>query len=711
MSRVGVRSLAAAWGALVARRAWYFLGAWVLAVAVAAAFAPTTSRHLSAAGFETDTPATRAAALLRQQFPGRQAPVLFVVFTAQVPLSDPAYQAQISAYRTDLARLGEPFGATVSGPLAGPDQRSAALLMESSATPGGFISVADRVIALHHPGPATALVGGGAAVYDSFISDSESDLSQSERVSLPIALALLLVVFGGVVAALLPVLTGLATVTVAVALLGALARVHEVSIFALNISSVVGIGLGIDYSLLVVNRFREELRAGQEPEAAVDATMSTAGLSTLVSGGTVAIGFGSLSLSRLNVLWSMGVGGAMVVGLSVLASLTLIPALLAVFGHRVDKLALPFLRDRDTRPFWHALASRVMRRPLLYILLVLAVIGVLISPAHGLRLGVVGPESLPPQDPAARAAALAHSQLNLPSRSPIVVVASGVTDLATANLIENQLQAVAGAQNVIGPAQAGPQLARFFRPGFAVFEVTQPGADNDSSTHALLNRLRSIAWPRGVSVLLGGEAAGYQDFLSVLLGDLPRILATVLVLTFVLLGLAFRSVLLPLKAVLMNLLSVGAAMGVLTWIFQQGHLSEQLNFQAVGFVDSTTPVLIFAALFGLSMDYEVFLLSRIREEWLGGRSNADAVAAGLERTGQIITSAALILVVVAGTLALSHLAINKSIGVTIAIAVLLDATLIRLVLVPAMMRVLGDRNWWPAQRTWAAPAQDEQARQ
>jgi len=201
-----------------------------------------------------------------------------------------------------------------------------------------------------------------------------------------------------------------------------------------------------------------------------------------------------------------------------------------------------------------------------------------------------------------------------------------------------------------------------------------------------------------VRIELGGEAPAYQDFLRVLSGDFPVIFVTVLGLTLVLLGLAFRSLALPIKAVLMNLLSIGAAMGVLTWVFQEGHLAAQLNFQAVGFVDATVPVIIFAALFGLSMDYEVFLLSRIREEWLSGRSNAGAVATGMERTGQIITSAALILVVVVSTLAFSHLSLNKGFGITFAVAVLLDATVIRLTLVPAMMRVLGNLNWWPQRR-------------
>ena len=241
-------------------------------------------------------------------------------------------------------------GVSVQGPLIGRDGRTAGITLESNRDPDSFVSLGGRINAITVAGPAHAYAGGFAVVYDDFVVDSEHDLESAERISFPIALVLLLLVFGGVVAAGLPVLTGLATVTVAVALLGFVASMHTVSIFSLNVSSIIGIGLGIDYSLLVVNRFREEMRSGAEPAEAVATTVGTAGVATVVSGATVAIGFGALMLSGLNVLWSIGLGGALVVGCSVAASLTLIPALLAVFGHHIDRLTLPFTRDRDTAP-------------------------------------------------------------------------------------------------------------------------------------------------------------------------------------------------------------------------------------------------------------------------------------------------------------------------------------------------------------------------
>jgi uncharacterized membrane protein YdfJ with MMPL/SSD domain len=693
----------------VARRRLLFLAAWLAVFLAAGYFASGTSQLLSPAGFSTDTEAQRAADLLRTQFPERRGPVVYVVFQSEgTQVSDPTYQAQVAAWRADLQKLlasgGHGGDAIVQPSAPGTDGRTMALVVQSNSTPDHFVELGRQAERIHHPGPAHAYVGGLGAIYNDFIEGSEHDVQQSEVLSLPIALILLLLVFGGLVAGLLPVLTGLATVTVTVALLGLVARHQTVSVFSLNVTTVLGLGLGIDYSLLVVNRFREELRKGLGKEDAVAVTMSTAGVATVVSGGTVAIGFGALMLSHLNVLWSVGMGGALVVTVSVVASLTLIPALLATFGAGVDRFALPFTRGRDTSRFWHGLASRVMARPFLFIGIALAVVLVIAAPARHLKPGVVGSESLPADDQTFQAERIAQSQLGFPKYSPTFVVAQGIDSPATAAEVERRLREAAEDQRVTGVEDVPPALAPLYlRNGYAVFEVQQPAPDNDDRTHAWLDRIRSTRWPPGVTASLGGEAAAYQDFLKVLLGDIPLVLGTVLGLTLLLLGIAFRSVALPVKAVLMNMLSVTAAMGVLTWIFQEGHLAGQLGFQAVGFVEATIPVIIFAALFGLSMDYEVFLLSRIREEWAAGNSNTAAVALGMERTGQIITSAALILVMVVGTLGLSRLALNKALGITFAVAILLDATLIRLLLVPAMMRVLGDLNWWPGRRAVRRP--------
>ncbi|MFZ0214777.1 MAG: MMPL family transporter, partial [Candidatus Dormiibacterota bacterium] len=341
------------------------------------------------------------------------------------------------------------------------------------------------------------------------------------------------------------------------------------------------------------------------------------------------------------------------------------------------------------------------------IVVVLAVIAVLLYPARNLQLGVEGIESLPKDASPVTAQQIAVGQLGFPQRGATLVVAHPVTTPAQTATIEQRLRAAAEGSAVRGPADVPPPLeSEYLHGGYAVFELTQPAGDNSPATHAWLDRIRAVQPPPGVTLSLTGEAAIYQDFLSALTSDFPKILGTVLVATLVLLGIAFRSVVLPIKAIVMNLLSVGAALGVLTWGFQEGHLASLLDFQAVGFVDATLPIIVFAALFGISMDYEVFLLSRIREEWIAGAPNPRAVALGMERTGQIITSAALILVTVSSTLGLSNLTLDKALGVSFAAAIVVDATLIRLLLVPAFMRILGDLNWWPARHRPAAAPPD-----
>ena len=692
---------ARAFGGFVARHHRWFLGAWIVLFGVMAYFSIGTTRLLSPSGFSADTEATRGADILRAQFPNRRGPVLYAVFYSDtVPVRDPSFQAQLQAWQAEMQTEVGHSNAVVLGPVPGRDGRTAALFVDSNDTPDRFIDLARRIQAFHGSGPARVYLGGAGPVYNTFLADSEADLRRSEIYSAPIAIVLLLLVFGGLVAGALPVITGLATVTTAIAVLGFVARAHTVSVFALNVSSVIGLGLGIDYSLLVTNRFREELRSSATVEQAVATTAATAGVATVISGGTVMIGFGALLLAHLNVLWSMGLGGVIVVATSVLASLTLIPALLMLFGRHIDRLSLPLTRGRDTRRFWHGLASSVMRRPFVFIAFVLVVVLGLALPARSFYPGVVGAESLPPGDQSFSADRLLRDQFGFAPHSPVLVVARGIDTRQEADSLETSLRTVAGTQPVLGPMDVPAQSAAdYMQAGYAVYEIVQPAGDNDRATHALLDRLRATPRPPGVTILLTGEAPAYQDFLNVLLNDFPKIFVVVLGLTLLLLLVSFRSVALPVKAVLMNLLSVGAAIGILTWAFQQGHLAGPLDFKAVGFIDAIVPVVIFCGLFGLSMDYEVFLLSRIREEYLAGKDNTAAVAAGMERTGQIITSAALILVAVLGTLLLSSLMLNKALGVTFAAAILLDATLIRLLLVPAMMQVLGNLNWWPGVRS------------
>jgi len=701
--RPGEDGLVVAWARFVVRRRRWVLGAWAVLVASMVGFSLTASQNLSPVVFDFHTEAGQVIERLQHDFPQRRLPALVAVFQSdRGAVSDPGFQRQLSSWTADLRRLAGQSGgdAVVTGPITAPSGRAAAIVVSSSRTADHLRGLAADARNVHHDGPAAVYLGGLAEVYESFIVDSQAGLQNSERFSLPVALVLLLLVFGGLVAASLPVLTGLATVTVAIAIIGFVAHVHQVSVFALNVTTVLGLGLGIDYSLLVVNRFREEVRAGRSPEEAVVVTVRSAGTATALSGGAVLIGCGALLLSPINELSSMGLGAATVAALSVVASMSLIPALLAASARRIDRLALPFVRQDRHWFAWAGLARVLLRRPVAFIAAGLLIVGLIAFPATRINLGVVGIEHLPGNDPAVVAEDIARQQFGVQPTLPVFVLAHGVDDVAAASAVEARIRTVTGGQPVVGAGDvAASERALYLRPPYAVYDVTQPGGDNDPQTRQMLDRLRDAQWPPGISVQIGGEAAAYQDFLRVIEHALPIIAGAVIGLTLLLLGIAFRSVMLPLKAVLMNLFSVAAAIGVLTWVFQDGHLASLLDVRGLGFIDAAIPPVIFAALFGLSMDYEVFLLSRIREEYVRTRDNAAAVALGLERTGRIITSAALIMVVVFASLTLSSLSINKAFGLTFAVAVLLDATLIRLVLVPTIMQVMGRVNWWPGVRT------------
>ena len=688
-------------GALAVRHRRAVVIVWALVLASLVPLAVSAPGALSLGGADTGTEASRAAELLRQRFPERVAPVAFVVFDSRSqPIEAPAYRAQVAAWRTDLDRLARGRPVLVAGPVSARDDRTAALLLLSNQDPVTLVALGRGLAGLHHDGPARAYVGGPIATYDEGVRDGRADFDMVERLSLPLALALLLVVFGGVVAASLPVITGLASVTMAVALVGLAARIDTVSVFALSTASIFGIGFGIDYSLLVVSRFREELRARRNVEQAVAATVGTAGATILVSGGAVAIGFGALMLSGRDLLWSIGLGGLVAVEVCVLASLTLIPALLAILGGRVDRLAIRLSRAESGGRFWSRLAGPVMARPLVFIVIVPLVLIVLMSPARHFRPGVESDGLLPRDSPPRIAERLARERFVFPADSPTLVLVRGVPDLPTAAEVETGLQEAAGGQALTGPSDVRPwQVPLYLRGGYALYALRPPAGPGDRRTDEWLDHLRAARLPAGTAMLVGGDAADAHDYLRSLGEETPFLLGAVLVATLVFLGATLRSVFLPVKAVLMNVLSVGAALGVLTWGFQDGHLGGVLDFSPSGHIDAAMPVIVFACLFGISMDYEVFLLSRIREHWMEGGATAQAVALGMDRTGRMITSAALIVVTVSSTLALGHLVANKEFGVSVGVAVLLDATLIRLLLVPAVMRVLGDYNWWPTRRS------------
>ncbi len=546
------------------------------------------------------------------------------------------------------------------------------------------------------------------------------DLRTAETVSLPIVLLLLVIVFGSLASASLPLAVGICGIFSAFAVLRFLTIFVEVSIFAQNLVTMLGLGLAVDYALFMVSRFREEM--GRETHAgpddvrrAVARTMATAGRTVAFSGVTIAASAASLALFREPFLRSMGYGGIAVVLVDVVAALTVLPALLAVLGPKVDALRvrMPWRRsahhargDNAGAPLshggWFRLANSVMRRPLLYAVPIVVLLVFMATPFRNVIWGGYSAKVMPENSHARMVTERLAAEFPDNATQPIQVVVENVTQPADLQAFVARLAQTPGATGAAVVATKADN---------ALVQVGYDGDPISNQARSTLAGVRETARPIGSHVLVGGATAVLVDQLKSIGHMLPWMLLTMVVAMLVLLFLAFGSFVLPVKAVIMNTLSIGASFGAITWIFQSGHLSGLLNFSKLGYLDATDPILMLAVVFGLSMDYEVFLLSRIREEWdasarrgepIEGR-NERAVAVGLQRSGRIITSAALLLVVVIGAFAMSKVTTLKLLGVGMALAIALDATIVRAMLVPAVMRLLGAVNWWaprPFVRWW-----------
>ncbi|MDQ2951353.1 MAG: MMPL family transporter [Chloroflexota bacterium] len=524
-----------------------------------------------------------------------------------------------------------------------------------------------------------------------------ADLQRAEFVSLPVALILLVIVFGTIVGALVPIGVGILAIVGGIGGVFVLSGFMDVSPYALNIVTLVGLGTAIDYSLFIVARFREELLRGAATEDALAHAMATAGRAVMFSGLTVAIGLSGMLFFEGTFLSSLGVAGAIVVAVAVLYALTFLPALLAVLGTRVNSWRVPLpRRGSGGAGAWHSLAMGVMRRPLLVLVPTVAVVLLAGAPFLQFRLANADTLTLPPQAESRRG----YDSLiaNFPGQdqsSVTVVVHWPDGDPKTADhgaylaQISRAYAQLPGVLRVNDP---------FFGSHIAVLNVVTSYPASGDAARDLVHVLRgqtsaAHAPPADGDLLVTGQTAFDLDTIAFVEDRAVRAVGFVIAMTLLALFIAFRSVILPFKAVLMNLLSIAASFGAIAFIFEQGHFAQQLNFTPQS-LDPAVPVILFCIVFGLSMDYEVLLLSRIQEEFRRTGDNTHAVAEGLERSGRLITAAALIMVAVFTGFALADVVIIKSVGVGMAIAVALDATLVRALIVPATMRLLGRANWW-----------------
>jgi uncharacterized membrane protein YdfJ with MMPL/SSD domain len=669
----------AALGRLVYRRRRRVLAAWLVGLAVLAPLAPRLQGALAAGGFNAQgSEAIRAGELLHRWIPGRPQAQLVVV----------SPQGRVAALRRALAPLARfphvvlpPGGPAIVRSTRGPAAYAVFELAVNPDTARDFVDSFRRSIRAQ---PGLRLeVTGPPAVFRDIQTATAGDLRRAETVGIPAALLVLVLAFGTAVAAGVPLAVGGVAVACTLGLLYLVAQDVALSIFVLNIATMLGLGVGVDYALLAVSRFREQLAGGAAVADAVEVTVATAGRAIAFSGVAVLIGLSGLWVFGLRVLSSMAVGGSLVVAVSALGALTLLPAVLSMIGERVERWPVlpPRFRRADPQAFWARLAAVVMRRPWVFIVASLAVVAVLAAPALHARLNVPRADVLPPSFDSRRGQQVLDAQFDQSVLEPIVLAVPRGQDVGA---LIAEVRRVPGVAAVAG-VQRGPG-------GTAVSVIGRPNPSS-SAARDLVRRIRALPG-HGSRFWVTGETAGELDFLDQILRRAPWAVALIFAATYVVLLAAFGSLLLPLKAILMNTLSIGGALGVLVWVFQDGNL----GVQRPGYIESTMPVVIFCALFGVSMDYEVFMLSRIAEAYRAGADNREAVSRGLVATGRIITSAAAILVVIGLAFTTADVIIVKELGLGLAIAIGLDATLVRSLLVPATMRVLGDWNWWPRGR-------------
>jgi trehalose monomycolate/heme transporter len=681
------------WGLFVARARWWVLAAGVLLVLVGAAWGSGVFGVVSGGGFnDPGSPSQRVREQITREF-GETEPDIIVLYQSGThTVDEPAFRAPVTAALASLSGRPEVAGvaswySTGSPAYVATDRHATYAAITLRAGPddqklADFQAIRDALRA----GGGIRTEFGGARPFEADANAlTASDIQRAEALSLPILLVLLVVIFGSVVSAASPLLIGGVAILGAFTVTRLLSEVTDVSTFAVNIITLIGLGLSIDYALFVVSRFREELAGGTPVREAVGATMATSGRTVAVSGVVVTLALASLLLFPQGFLKSMAYGGMAAVAVAMLASLTVLPAWLAVLGPRINAWRLPLPgRGNRINAGWARLAHSVMRRPWWYLAGSVVVLAVLAAPVTHIRFGGVDVRVLPAGIQSREVADTIAARFPQTSSLPMLVLTTGV-DQAGASVLAAQISALPAVADVRLTANRGDST---------VFTVDYAGDPNSPAAQQVVREIRALRAPSGARVGVTGYTADLADQLHGLGSRLPWMVLVVVLVALVLLFAAFGSVVLPVKAVLMNLVSLGAAFGVVVFIFQDGHFASWLGYTATGFIEPTDPILMVAVLFGLATDYEVFLLSRVREEWDAGADNASAVATGMQNTGRIITSAALLLIVVVVGFSTGRTAFIKLIGVGMIAAILVDVTLVRALLVPATMRLLGRWNWW-----------------
>lgn len=704
------------------------LGVALLIAIAAAIFGVPVTKHLAAGGQQDpNSESAYVTKALREKFDISDQSLVFML------TSDHGVQSsQMRSVAADLERQLKESGVVinltsawtappqVAEELLGADGKSGLIVAGLTGGENDAQKHAAKLIkslAVDRDG-VSVKAGGVATLYNQIVTQSEKDLLVMESIAIPISFVVLVWIFGGLYAALLPLVVGVFSIVGAMSILRGLTYVTDVSVFALNLAVAMGLALAIDYSLLIISRYREEVNAGKPRDEALVLTMATAGRTVLFSALTVALALVALILFPMYFLKSFGYAGVAVVFVGAIAALIIVPAVVTLLGDRIDALDVrrlirkilrrpePVAKD-VTETFWYRTTKKVMARAIPIAIVIVTALVVLGLPFLDGKFGFPDDRVLPTSASAHQVGNEMRRNFNNNSSTNLSVIAEGIgavppkqIDEYAADLsnIEDVKEVAAPTGAFIRGMKVGPPAsATGIKKDTALFTVQTAAKPYTEAAERQLDAIHALPGPADVSVKIGGGAQLDRDAVDGIVHKLPLVLAIIAVVTFVLLFLLTGSVVLPLKALVLNVLSLTATFGALIWIFQEGHLGG-FGTEVTGTIVATMPMLLFCIAFGLSMDYEVFLISRIREYWMAsGRTRADndeAVALGVARTGRVVTAAALIMAIAFAALMAAQVSFMRMFGTGLTIAILVDATIIRMLLVPSFMRMLGRFNWW-----------------
>jgi len=685
-------------GHFIVRRSKAVLIVYTLTILVAGGVGSLAFGKLDSGGYsDLSSESSQAATYLTEKFGVVEPVAVLVVDTGDKPVDDAQISQDAIALEKKIAQVPGvsktlSFWSTGGAPsMKATDGKAAFLFAYADLKSNDFDKLGKIGAQIQKEfdganGSLTVYASGSGVITYAINHKIEKDLLLAESIAIPLTFLLLAFVFGALVASAMPLVVGVSAILGAFLIIYIFTLFTNVSIFALNLITGLGLGLGIDYALLMVNRFREELHAGKSVEDSVVATVHSAGKTVFYSGLTVLVTLSALIFFPLDFLKSFGYAGVSVISLAVIGALVPLPALMALLGHKIDKGVVRksgITPKEDGR--WAHTARNVMRRPVPVVIGSLLVLGILAAPISNIAFSQVDSRVLPKSDPAAIGAATILERFDGFEGSPIeVVIPNGVGRQSQVDAYLAQVLKVDGIARIAPTETYGNDLR---------IQVIPSEASRTLAAERIIHDIRDI--PRPTGTLIGGAAADFTDSQDGIASTLPLALGWIAFWVMILIFIFTGSIILPIKAVLLNGLSLVATLGAITWVFIDGNLKWLLgDFTVIGTLDTGTVILVAVVVFGLSMDYELFLLSRIREEHMAGKSNIESVATGLQRSARIITAAALLLAVVFAAFMISGVTSIKMMGFGVSFAVLLDATLIRALLVPALMRLFGESNWW-----------------